>query len=49
MDLDPDPPEGRGDEWEVRARKWGPVWSAIIGPWISWYAFLALDNLPGAS
>ena len=27
-----------------KVRKWGPIWSAIIGPWLSWYVFVALDT-----
>ena len=37
--------EGAGGGWAADSKSWGPVFSAVIGPWLSWYAFVALDNL----
>jgi len=37
--------DGAGGGWAAGSKSWGPVFSAVIGPWLSWYAFVALDNL----
>ena len=37
--------EGAGGGWAADSKSWGPVFSAVIGPWLSWYAFVALDSL----
>ena len=37
-------PDGDSKDLATAAKKWGPVWSAVIGPWLSWYAFVALDQ-----
>ena len=44
MDPSQRQPKDRRDGW-ADIRKWGPIWSAVIGPWLSWYAFVALDSL----
>ena len=36
-------PEGSA-EWVTMTKRWGPVWSAVIGPWLSWHLFVAIDS-----
>ena len=36
--------DASNEGWAATAKSWGPVFSAVIGPWLSWYAFVALDQ-----
>ena len=41
----PQPSSAGSDGWLAEAKRYGPLWSAVIAPWLSWYAFVALDSL----
>ena len=50
MDMDrayARPDRGDDNGLMANAKQYGPVWSAVIGPWLSWYIFVALDKLIG--
>ena len=42
--MDPQAREGNDNGWAAEAKKWGPVWSAVVAPWRSWHVFVAIDN-----
>ena len=42
--LDPEAQQEDDGGWQVATKKWGPVWSAVIAPWLSWHLFVAIDT-----
>ena len=38
------PPAEGSDGWLADAKNYGPLWSAVIAPWLSWYVFVAIDT-----
>ena len=50
MDMEWSPssgPRSSDGGWMSEAKAWGPIWTGVIGPWFSWYAFVALDKFFG--
>ena len=41
--MDPQTSEDNNG-WRAEAKKWGPVWSAVVAPWLSWHLFVAIDT-----
>ena len=46
LDMNGPPASSSSPLW-IDRNKWGPIWTAVIGPWLSWYVFVALDSFLG--